>query len=664
METKTSVTVLDKYKDGINVEAETANCGRSLFVTNDVTEDQNAVTTGDTNEKKHEGDNSHLKRDHWSSDLDFLLSCVGLSVGLGNIWRFPYLCYKNGGGAFLIPYMICLFTSGIPMFMMELAIGQYMNIGSLEAWARIAPAFKGIGIASIAVIFQGNLYYIVILAWALYYLYMSFTIVLPWSHCNNEWNTDRCFAGKSSTSVKNLSTEMFGNTSYTASLTNASAIINETTTNATHTEAMNTTVDPAIEFWERKILHISNGIEEPGSVVWELALSLLVVWILVYFCVWRGVKWSGKVVYFTALFPYVILTILLIRGVTLDGAVDGICFYLKPDFSRLADPQVWIDGGTQVLNSFDLAFGAIITLGSYSKFNNNFYRDAFIITSINCGTSLYAGFAVFSILGFMAKEQNVTVAEVATSGPGLIFLTYPKAITQLPGSPVWAVLFFIMVIFVGLDSQFVAVEGFLTPVFDGFPQVLHGMRTRMAVTAVYCAVSFFLGLCIVTEGGMYVFQLFDFYSCSGLVLLWIVFFEAVVVTWVFGSSKFQDAVELMIGRRLPYYFVLCWKFVTPAVSLGIFLFMVFDFVPLKYGKDYVYPGWAQGIGVCLGLVPMVCIPLAFVHTIYKAKGTLWQRWQTVTKPALQSHQIKHRILASEEAKKVSKDAHEESATLV
>ncbi|XP_060572915.1 sodium- and chloride-dependent GABA transporter 1-like [Ruditapes philippinarum] len=606
--------------------------GALLTVTSQSGTEEQAPTEGDV-EVETKPEHEHPERDHWSSDLDFILACVGLAVGLGNIWRFPYLCYKNGGGAFLIPYLICLFTSGIPIFMLELAIGQFMNIGSLEAWAGLVPAFKGIGLASFLVIFQANLYYIVILAWALYYLFMSFTSVLPWSHCNNEWNSENCFVGKSSPPA------IIPTNQTLVYLANSTGVVNGTVIPEVVTS--NKTVDSVIEFWERKILHISSGIEEPGSIVWELALCLLAVWVLVYFCVWRGVKWTGKVVYFTALFPYVILTILLIRGVTLEGAGNGIYFFLKPDFSRLADPQVWIDGGTQILYSFDLAIGAVITLGSYSKFNNNFYRDTFIITSINCGTSIYAGFAVFSVLGFMAHEQNVTVAEVATSGPGLVFLTYPKAITQLPVAPLWSVLFFIMVILVGLDSQFVAVEGFLTPVFDGFPDVLYGMKNRMIVTAIYCAASFLIGLCMVTEGGMFVFQLFDFYCSSGLVLLWIVFFQAIAVSWIFGSSKFQDSIELMIGRRLPHYFIICWKYITPVVSAGIFLFMVFDFVPLTYDRNYVYPGWAQGIGVCMGLVSMICIPIAFGHSMYKAEGTLRERWQAVIKPILESHQIKH-----------------------
>ncbi|XP_052780318.1 sodium- and chloride-dependent GABA transporter 2-like isoform X2 [Mya arenaria] len=556
-----------------------------------------------------------IKREQWSRNLEFMLACVGFAVGLGNIWRFPYLCYKNGGGAFLIPYLVCMLTCGVPIFLIELGLGQYTSISSLQAWGRLAPAFKGIGVSSLLVTFQLNIYYIVILAWAARYLVASLASVsgeLPWATCGNHWNTNSCF-----TSLSESGNVSFGNAS----------------------QAPNGTTDAVIEYWERHVLQLSDGIDSPGSVVWELALSLLVVWVLVYFCVWRGIKWSGKIVYFTAIFPYLILTVLLIRGVTLDGAIDGIVFYLRPDFSRLTDPQVWVDGGTQIFFSYAIAYGAMLNLGSYNKFSNNFYRDCVIISTINSCTSLFGGFAVFSVLGFMAREQNVTVADVAQSGPGLVFMTYPKAVIQMPAAPLWAILFFFMILLVGIDSQFVAVEGLLTPLYDLFPKQMYRPRNRMLSSALYCAISFLLGLTMVTQGGMYVFQLFDYYSASGIVLLWICLFETILVGWVFGGHKFVDAAELMIGRRIPTWFVVCWRYISPAIIMAILGFMLVDFKPLTYNKTYVYPGWAQTLGLLMALASMMGIPVVFMWTFYHTKGSLRERWRMVSSPLLKANQI-------------------------
>ncbi|CAH1783265.1 unnamed protein product, partial [Owenia fusiformis] len=400
-----------------------------------------------------------------------------------------------------------------------------------------------------------------------------------------------------------------------------------------------TPVDPVVEFWENQILQISPGVDQPNGIVWQLALALLFCWVGCYFCVWKGVKWTGKVVYFTATFPYVVLCILLVRGVTLPGSTNGIIFYLKPEWSRLADVQVWIDAGTQIFFSYAIALGAMTALGSYNKFHNNCYKDVIIISVINSFTSLFAGFVIFSVLGFMAYEQGVSVADVAESGPGLAFIAYPKAVTQMPLAPAWAVLFFLMIVMLGLDSQFVGMEAFVTVAVDMFPKLLRKSPNREIFIALYSLVSYLIGLSMCTRGGMYVFQMFDYYSASGIALLWVCFFEAIAVAWVFGVKRYYDCLEVMLGFRINPWFMITWFVLTPLVTMSIFIFSWVDFKPLKYNKTYIYPAWAQAIGLCMAFSSMICIPVYAIYAIVTTPGTLKQRMITLTTPRLKPYQI-------------------------
>lgn len=131
------------------------------------------------------------ERETWTRQMDFIMSCVGFAVGLGNVWRFPYLCYKNGGGVFLIPYLLIVIVGGIPVFFLEIALGQFMKAGSINVW-NITPLFKGLGYASTVIVFFCNTYYIMVLAWGFYYFIKSFNTTLPWSTCDNPWNTPSC----------------------------------------------------------------------------------------------------------------------------------------------------------------------------------------------------------------------------------------------------------------------------------------------------------------------------------------------------------------------------------------------------------------------------------------------------------------------------------------
>lgn len=557
------------------------------------------------------------KRETWSKTIDFVLALIGFSVGLGNIWRFPYLCYKNGGGCFLIPYLICLVVAGAPILILEVCLGQLASQGGITAWL-ICPIFQGIGWASVIIVQFLNIYYIVILGWALFYMFASFSSELPWSRCGNEWNTPNCVdafsaAEKASTTI------------------NATVMPNMSTVPTAIATAAK--VSASEEYWELRVLKISTALDEPGAVNWEVALCLFLAWIICYLCVFKGVKSTGKVVYFTATFPYVLLTILLVRAVTLPGAGEGIKFYLTPNVTRLSDGEVWLDAATQVFFSYSIGLGTLIALGSYNRFHHNCYRDSIIFACVNSGTSFYGGFVIFSVLGFMAQKQGVDVKDVAKGGPGLAFVAYPEAVAQMPVAPLWSVLFFFMVFLLGLDSEFVGVEGFVTAIVDLFPNHLRrGYRKEMFI-GLMCIIWFLFGLSMVTKGGMFVFQIFDTYSASGSALLWVSLFQSIAIGWIYGGERFYDDMENMLGFRINPWIRWCWKFLTPLFCLGVFIFSLVTYSPLKY-NGYEYPGWGEAIGWIMALSSIACIPVVMIYKLATTPGSFQERWTVLITPAL------------------------------
>ncbi|XP_056129583.1 sodium- and chloride-dependent GABA transporter 2-like [Lampris incognitus] len=543
-----------------------------------------------------------VPRGQWSSKLEFLLAVAGQIIGLGNVWRFPYLCYKNGGGVFFIPYVLFLFTCGIPLFLLETSLGQYTTQGSITCWQKICPLFGGMGYGSQVVVLYSSIYYIIILAWAFFYLFSSFSSELPWESCRNSWNTKTCVEFD----------RMVDNVNWS------------TAENAT---------SPVREFWERRVLNLTGSIHELGNIRWELALCLLLSWVICYFCVWKGVKSTGKVVYFTATFPYVMLVVLLVRGVTLPGAIHGIKFYLYPDPSRLTDPQVWMDAGTQIFYSYAICIGCLTALGSYNKYNNNCYRDCVYLCLLNSGTSFVAGFAIFSALGFMAHEQGTDVSKVAESGPGLAFIAYPRAVAMMPFPQLWAVFFFIMIILLGLDSEFVGLEAVATALSDMNPSFFHTGHRRKLLLLGICVGSFFIGLVMVTEGGLYIFQVFDYYACSGMTLLLFAILQSGCIGWIYGADRFYANIEDMIGYQPMPLIKYCLKYVTPVICMGTFVFSLVRYTPLKFNNIIEYPWWGYALGWWFTLSSTLMVPLWMLYAIGTTPGTLMQRISILCTPA-------------------------------
>ncbi|CAM4338178.1 unnamed protein product [Caretta caretta] len=536
-------------------------------------------------------------RETWGGKYEFLLSCVGYCVGLGNVWRFPYLCYRNGGGVFLIPYFVMLLFTGLPLFLLELSLGQYGAAGPITVW-KCCPLLKGIGVGMLLVSSLVSLYYNVIIAWTFYYLGMSFQSPLPWS-CDAPRNAPLC---------QNAS----GNSSrFSAS------------------EA----------FWNEQVLGVthSSGLHDPGPVRWPLAVCLLVAWIVIFLCMLKGIRSSGKVVYFTATFPYLVLIVLIIRGATLEGSIEGVRFYLSSDWSRLQSAQVWNDAASQIFYSLGIGFGGLLSMASYNKFDNNVIRDTLVIAIGNCCTSFFAGFAIFSVLGHMAWRKRVPVGEVADSGPGLAFVAYPEALALLPGSAFWSVLFFLMMFTLGVDTLFGNMEGITTAVLDEFPALREWRRKTLFLGAL-CFTFYLLGLLLITEGGIYWFTLIDAYSTSfGLII--ITLFMCVGIAFFYGVNQFCRDIVDMICRCPPWcgklvlYFKACWVFITPCLLLFILFYIFLETynTSLHYGA-YTYPGWGKALGVCMGTVTCIQIPLWALVAVCRESGTLTDRFRKAIHP--------------------------------
>ncbi|XP_077785141.1 sodium- and chloride-dependent glycine transporter 2 [Podarcis muralis] len=575
-------------------------------------------------EEEDEGDENKA-RGNWSSKLDFILSMVGYAVGLGNVWRFPYLAFKNGGGAFLIPYLTMLALAGVPIFFLEVSLGQFASQGPVSVWKAI-PALQGCGIAMLIISVLIAIYYNIILCYTLFYLFASLVQVLPWASCNNPWNTpdcrdknklllDSCIIGDHpKLQIKNSTFCM-------------SAYPNLTMVNYT-SHVNKTFVSGSEEYFKYFVLKISAGIEYPGEIRWPLALSLFLAWAIVYASLAKGIKTSGKVVYFTATFPYVVLIILLIRGVTLPGAGNGILYFITPKWEKLIDAMVWKDAATQIFFSLSAAWGGLITLSSYNKFHNNLYRDTLIVTCTNSATSIFAGFVIFSVIGFMANELKVDIEDVADQGPGIAFVVYPEALTRLPLSPFWAIIFFLMLLTLGLDTMFATIETIVTSVSDEFPKYL---RTHKPLFTLGCCVAFFImGFPMITQGGMYMLQLVDTYAASYSLVI-IAIFELVGISYIYGLQRFCEDIEMMIGFQPSKFWRVCWAFVTPTILTFILCFSFYQWEPMTYGS-YHYPGWSMVLGWLMLACSVIWIPIMFVIKMHIAPGRFIERLKLVCSP--------------------------------
>lgn len=519
--------------------------------------DPQTIENESTNERINE------ERETWGKSIHFLMSCIAMSVGLGNVWRFPFSAYENGGGAFLLPYIIILFLVGRPVYFLEMCLGQFARKSSLKTFELFCPILKGVGFGQLFVCLCGASYYGSLLVLAIFYLAHSFSANLPWAECAPEWidNGTICIPSKS----RNVS----------GSITNFKS---------------------SAELWfEKEVLkektQIDDGIGLPD---WKLSLFLFLTWLITFILSARGIKSSGKASYFLALFPYATLLALLIRAVTLDGSNKGVLYFLRPQWNQLLNAKVWYNAITQCFFSLNIGSSIIINFSSFNSFRQNIYRDALIVTSLDTFTSLMSGITIFAILGNLANELGVEVTQVVSSGgTRLAFVSYPDAIAKFESVPwLFAILFFLTLYVLGIGCLVSGQTAINTVISDFLPHL-----TKWHISLITTSFAFLVGLPYLTPGGQFVLTLVDHFGVTFLFFI-LTTVEVVVVIWWYGLDNFCNDVEFMLERKLGIYWKSCWGLFTPCVLIAVMAYFLSTLQKLKNGA-HEFPDYVLAIGWCL-----------------------------------------------------------------
>ncbi|NEO73096.1 sodium-dependent transporter [Moorena sp. SIO3H5] len=474
-----------------------------------------------------------MARQRWASRTVFLLAAVGSAVGLGNVWRFPYLAGKYGGGAFLVPYLIALVLIGVPLLMLEFAVGQKMQRGAIGSFRKLHPNFGSLGLFALMSAFIIVSYYAVVMGWSLIYFLASFGV---------KWSSD------------------------------------------------------AKGYFFESVLQISDGVNVLGGINWPILWSLVVVWVLIYFCIWKGTTSVGKVVVYSVPLPIILLGVLLLRAVTLPGFLNGWRLYLTPVWSALVDPEVWTAAFSQIFFTLSLGFGIMVTYASYKNSEDDIAKDTWLTALINSGISLFAGFVVFGILGYMAGVTNTPLAELAASGPGLAFVVFPEALSLMPLPWLFSLLFFVMLLSLGIDSAFSLVEALNATILDKQQQ-----SNVAKVSIGVCLGGFIAGIIYTTRAGLYILDIVDHFVTNYNLML-VAIFQSILVGWVYGAEKLRRYMNQVSDWTVGKWWNFSIKYLIPMALVAL--------LATQFSKDIRtpyegYPAWALGIGWAIVFLPLL-----------------------------------------------------------
>ena len=479
----------------------------------------------------------------WPKEIYFIFACVGAAVGLGNLWRFPYVAYKNGGGAFFFPYIICLFLVGLPIAILEIGLGRWSGGSVAGAFKKVNKRWTWIGwwalINSMVIVF----YYSVVLAWCVQFLFYSFT---------EAWGSD------------------------------------------------------PNSFFMSKVLNISDNPFSFGGINLITLTALFIVWLSIFLIVRSSIRGLSKVLLVTVPLPLIILITLAFRSMNLPGATDGVQLFFKPQINKMFSFSVWAAAASQVILSVGLGMGQMVAYASKKRNDENIIKSGISICFLDLFFSIIAGITVFATMGFLAHTKGVSITELKIDGLFLAFVSYPTAISSIPLAPLWGICFFLLLISLGIDSAFAAIEANLAGMED-----LRLKPRRSTLALILCSIGFFGGIIFVTRSGLYWLDIIDHwvanYAIASIVILQCI---------VFGNIASTKEIASRIKKNWANFSYRTWQILISYIIPLILIFIFGGNFIKEFGKRYsdysiaalIIGGW----GICVAVIA-IAIYIARLH---------------------------------------------------
>ncbi|HCI03663.1 MAG: sodium-dependent transporter [Candidatus Peribacteraceae bacterium] len=458
----------------------------------------------------------------WKSKWLFILAAIGAAAGLGNLWRFPYMVYDNGGAAFIVAYLVCLLVFVIPLVTLETAWGQLERkeiVSALGAKAGWFGRFIGWMIVLTVAGIAG--YYLTVIGWSVNFLYHS--PMLAWG-------------------------------------------------------------ENAQEFFFTNILNFHEDPFSFGGFSTPILVGLVISYLTVYFSIFKGITSISHVIKWTVPLPFILLLVLFLNSLTLPGSTEGFKFLILPDWSKLSDPEVWRAAAGQSFFSANIGFGLIIMYAGFNHEKTNIAQAAFIVSIGNVLVSVLAALAIFGTLGYTAAQQGIALTEVVASGPTLAFVAFPNALYTLPfARELFATLFFLTVFTLAIDSAFAIIEIVATTVRNEFKEIYKKISHEVFMI-IMCVILFFWSLAFAGRNGLLRLDVFDHLLVEHVVF-WFLIPEFVILAWITPVDKLRKYINQVSRMHIGKWFNVLVKFLVPVLLAAMYIPAISGEFTKPYG-DY------------------------------------------------------------------------------